>query len=213
MPGTLRLDHLVYAVPDLGDGVAQLEAALGVPTLPGGQHDGLGTHNAILPLERSSYVEVIALDPANPSPAMPPPFGLKDLSEARLVTWAVHSYDFESDTDRARQNGYDPGLTVPLSRTMPGGEKLEWKLTVRPEPLGGGLIPFVIDWGATPHPSRPEDGDVARGSLSAFEGFHPEPSSVEDTLQALGARLRVRRADAPRLHASLVGPSGRVEIE
>ena len=37
-----RVDHLVYATPDLDSGVEEIEKLLGVRATPGGQHPGRG---------------------------------------------------------------------------------------------------------------------------------------------------------------------------
>jgi len=212
MSNPLPLDHLVYAVPDLGEAMTRFEKKLGVGAWFGGRHEGFGSHNAILPLQETSYVELIALDPDNPEPAMPPPFGLAELSEPRLVTWAVRSQDIEADTARSKERGYDTGLTLPASRTTPDGVRLEWKLTLHPEPVFDGLVPFVIDWAATPHPARPDEADIARCTLQSFSGLHPQASSVTETLGALGAELTVQQGGAPGLRATLAGPAGTLEL-
>ncbi len=212
MPNPLPLDHLVYAVPDLDEAIARFEKELGVRAWFGGRHEGFGSHNAILPLGDKSYVELIALDPDNPDPPQPPPFGLSELEGARLVTWAVRSGDIAADTARSKERGYDTGITFPASRTTPEGERLEWKLTLRPEPVGDGLVPFVIDWEATPHPSRPEQDDIARCMLTAFSGVHPDPDSIQEVLSALGTELNVEQGDAPALCATLEGPAGTLDI-
>ncbi|MGY8804381.1 MAG: VOC family protein, partial [bacterium] len=59
----LRLDHLVYAVPDLTAAIASFDSALGVSPAYGGRHTGMGTHNAILPFRGDTYLELIARDP------------------------------------------------------------------------------------------------------------------------------------------------------
>ena len=158
----LKLDHLVYAVPDLEKAIESFSHQLGCAPVFGGRHEGLGTHNAILPLEGLTYLELMAADPTLPDPDLARPFGLDLLQGPRLVTWAVRSRDIEADTKLARERGYDPGIAIEMSRKEPSGETLNWKLSLSREPLGDGLVPFVIDWGSTRHPSSvsPADSSV-----------------------------------------------------
>jgi hypothetical protein len=49
MTGTLaRLDHIMYATTDPGQGIAEIEALVGVKPAIGGVHTGMGTCNALL---------------------------------------------------------------------------------------------------------------------------------------------------------------------
>jgi hypothetical protein len=45
-----RVDHLVYATPDLDLGVTTIEGLLGVRASAGGRHPGLATRNALIAL-------------------------------------------------------------------------------------------------------------------------------------------------------------------
>jgi hypothetical protein len=203
------LDHLVFAVPDLARGVDDLAQRLGVRATPGGKHVGLGTHNALLALSDAAYLEVIGPDPEQPEPGRPRPFGIDRLVRGRLVTWARRSRDLDSEVARARAAGFDPGSPLAMSRARPDGVRLDWRLTLRPEPAGDGLVPFLIDWGATPSPAL----SCAKGaSLRALRAEHPDPEAVRRALAALGATLALSRGPDPALIATLATPNGVVEL-
>ncbi len=204
----LTLDHLVYGVPDLVEAMYEFNRRLGRAPQPGGRHEGLGTHNAILPLAGETYVELIASDPDAPAPRQARPFGLDSLDGPRLITWAVRSRSIESDIKRAREHGFDPGAIIGMSRRSPAGELLEWKLTIRAKPFGDGLLPFVIDWGRTPHPAASEQGDRNDLLLTEFSAAHPDPRSIGDALAALAVDLEVEVNPQPRLSALIAGPEG-----
>ena len=167
-------DHLVIATPDLDSAVDALTDQIGVRPSPGGKHPGIATQNHLLSLSDSCYLEVIGPDPSQPAPDFPRPFGIDDLTEAKLVTWAIHVTDLEGRIESARAGGYDPGEIMPLSRQSPDG-LLEWRLTTRPERAAGGIVPFLIDWGQTPSPALAS----AKGcSLLDLRAEHPDPDEV-----------------------------------
>jgi hypothetical protein len=177
--------------------------------MPGGQHWGLGTHNAILALGEGVYLEVIAPDPTQPPPSRSRPFGLDALVDTRLVAWAAKAPDIESRVERARSAGYDPGNVIKLGRELPDGGRLDWRLTFPDELAGDGLVPFLIDWGPSPHPSI----TAPKGcSLLSLRGEHPQPEAVMRRLLALGVDLNVARGRAASLIATLMTPKGEIEL-
>ena len=93
---TMRLDHVVYAAPDLDAAIDDLERRLGVRASAGGKHAGLGTHNALLALSDDAYLEVIGPDPEQPQPDRPRPFGIDSLTAGRVVTWAARAQDLDA---------------------------------------------------------------------------------------------------------------------
>ena len=203
-----RLDHLVYAAPDLNAAIDALAARTGVRATPGGKHVGLGTQNALMALGADTYLEIIAPDPEQPPPAMPRPFGLDALTAPRLVTWAVKAPDIDAQVAAARAAAYDPGVVMSMNRTRPDGVRLAWRLTLTPRLQGDGLVPFLIDWGTTPHPA----GSAASGCvLVELRAEHPEPAMVRPLLAALKVELPLSHG-APALIAAVDTPNGWLQL-
>jgi hypothetical protein len=203
------IDHLVHATPDLDATVAEL-AGRGLMLSPGGAHDGLGTRNALADLGGGAYLEVIGPDPEQPEPAQPRPFGIDGLREPRLVAWAVRVADLDAAVAVARSRGHDPGAARDMARLRGDGVRLAWRLTPPPAAVPE-VVPFLIAWGDTEHPSR----TAARGArLVSFTAAHPNPTDVRGRLAALGVTdLTVEPAPSPALRALIETPSGPVELE
>jgi len=106
----LRVDHLVYAVPGtLEAACADFEEKTGVRPQPGGRHEGLGTHNALVSLGQNRYFEILCRDPAQPDPPRTW-MAMDSLGDSpRLVAWAALRPDLDQAVGAARECGYDPG--------------------------------------------------------------------------------------------------------
>ena len=204
-----KIDHLVFATPDLADGVEQVEKLLGVKAVPGGQHPGAGTRNALIGLGDNTYLEIIGPDPDQPKPDRPRRFGIDGLKAPRLVTWAAKGKDLEALVTNAKSKGIDLGQVQAGSRRRPDGALLSWKLTVASELIFGGTLPFFIDWGETEHPAA----SLPKGCvLIALRAEHPDAKRVQAELTALGLNLRVDAGSAPTLVARIRTPNGEVEL-
>lgn len=202
-----KVDHLVYATPDFAAGVQQVEQQLGVKAVPGGQHPGGGTRNALIRLGERIYLEIIGPDPDQPKPNGPRRFGIDDLKSPRLVTWAAKSSDLESLAKEAKLRGVDVGPVRAGSRRRPDGVLLAWRLTVSPMLTGDGIVPFFIDWGQTEHPAS----NLPAGcTLVELRAEHPDPGRVKPMLSAVGIDLDVRAGAAPALIAKIRTPRGEV---
>jgi hypothetical protein len=203
------IDHLVYATPDLTAGVRQIETLLGIHATPGGQHPGEGTRNALVALGPTSYLEIIGPDPDQPRPAGPRKFGIDDLKESRLVTWAAKGTNLTQVVAEARRLGVPIGDVIPGSRRTPTGVLLSWHITNQRAFVANGLVPFFIDWGETPHPAR----TAAPGAtLISFRAEHPDPERVNRMLGALGLELPVVKGAKASLVATIAGTRGRVGL-
>lgn len=182
MSDEVALDHLVLATPDLAATVADFAARTGVQPAAGGSHLGLGTANYLVRLTgASSYLEIVGPDRHQPEPDQPRPFGIDDLDAARVVTWALRCDALDATITRAREHGYDPGEPTGMSRRTADGELLSWRLTPTDTRLDG-LVPFLIDWGSTPHPTTRDLPEIAPAALRMT---HPDPDAVREAHAAL----------------------------
>jgi hypothetical protein len=200
----VQIDHVVFAGPDLAAACGVVSAALGVDPTPGGQHVGLGTRNWLLDLGNGAYLEIIGPDPDQPEPAAPRPFGIDALSKPGLVAWALRSFDIARDIATAHAAGIELGEVISMQRQRPDGTMLRWRLTTP----RAGLLPFLIDWGDTPHPAV----ELPRGPR--LSGMRLETSAVagwEKVMAAFGCDAAVVHGLSERLVATVV--VGHVSME
>lgn len=232
----LRVDHLVWVVANLEHGMKAFEDLTGVCPRIGGRHVGLGTHNALASLGNGQYFEILAADPSQAGEAAPTWLGVDAPDLPRLTTFCAQvdaaadvSGSVEGVIAAAReQAGYDPGPAVEMTRTEPDGQLVRWRLSSANHRQGfsslpgGGIVPFLIDWSPCEIPT-PTETSPGGCSLVGLQAWHPEPSSLEAMLRAMGAEhcftergpeapLGVSKGDAVRLEACLETPRGRVTI-
>ncbi|MGW2717401.1 VOC family protein [Streptomyces sp. NPDC001492] len=184
----VHLDHLVLATPELAATVADFARLTGVTPAPGGAHVGFGTRNYLVALGGSSYLEIIGPDPEQAGPEGPRPFDVDQLASARTVTWAISPPDLDAAVAAARARGYDPGPVRPMSRRRPDGTLLEWRLTDGDTAHPSGLVPFLIDWGSSAHPTS---GALPATPLLRLSATAPDPGEIRPLLSAVGAELVV----------------------
>jgi hypothetical protein len=204
-----RVDHLVYATPDLEYGIQTIEKLTGIRATAGGQHPGLGTRNALIALGPSTYLEIIGPDPEQAKPDGPRRFGIDDLKAPRLLTWVAKGTDLGPYVSRARAGGVGLGDVISGSRKRPDGVVLSWRYTDPNVIVEDRLVPYFIDWGTSPHPAA----TAAPGlSLRGLRAEHPDPERMVRIFQRLGLDLPVRRGTKPSLIATIDSPKGRIEL-
>ena len=185
-----HLDHLVLATPDLAATVAEFTERTGMRPAPCGAHVGRGTRNHLVSLGGSSYLEIIGPDPEQATPDGPRPFAVDELASPRTVTWAISPPDLDAAVAAARARGYDPGEPRPMSRRRPDGTLLQWRLTDGDTQHPSGLVPFLIDWGTSVHPTATGLPVTPLLDLSASA---PDPDEIRPLLSALNTRLPLRQ--------------------
>ena len=204
-----RIDHLVFATPDLQQGIDFIEQLLGVRASRGGSHPGWGTCNALLSLGESTYLEIIGPDPAQDPDSPPTLFNIDKVVAPQLVTWAAKCADLASRGVVAFADGQALGEIFPASRNTPEGETLSWHLSDPRVELEEGLLPFLIDWGDSSHPA----GSAAPGAtLVELKMEHPKPDRLAGLLAQLDLSTTIRQAPKRALVAVIDSPAGRVEL-
>ena len=211
-----QLDHIVVAANSLPQGVDYLRSCLGIDVPRGGLHQTMGTHNHLMQLANDAYLEVIAIDPQARAPRRPRWFGLDDAlmraalkQRPRLITWVMNTPDIRH---LVTGTGFDIGTPTALSR-----DNLKWEIALPDDGrlLGGGMLPYCIQWHSSPHPSR---GMADLGCiLHALTIHHNRPQWVVERLEAMDAGHLVQieaLADdqAPYLSAAIETPKGLVYL-
>jgi Glyoxalase-like domain len=201
------IDHLMWAVPDLAAGVDRLESLTGVRAAPGGAHPGMGTANALLGLGPGVYLEVIGPDPALDEPTG---FGaiLATLEGPELRSWAIRTDDIGRACAALTARGW-PTEPRAMTRTTPAGTTLAWHVAMVPGRPFGDRWPFLIDWGASPHPS---ESAPPGGTLDALTIVDPEAAELTRLLRAVSCDdVDVNAGDAA-LTARLRTGAGPVDL-
>jgi len=205
----LELDHLVYGVPDLEQGIDDLEKLLGVRAVFGGQHKGIGTHNALIALSKDSYLEIIAPDPLQQPFGKSMWFGVHNLKQPRLLTYAMKSNNITEELKQARQLGFQLGDVQKGSRDKPDGTRLSWQLTNPSELVEGGVVPFLIDWGESIHPA---ESISATSEFINLEGTHPQAEDLIEKLKTMNVWIKWSKGEEKKLVATLNTPKGIVKL-
>ena len=204
-PYHAQLDHLVYATPNLDATVAEIGETWGIEPAAGGRHDGRGTRNALLGIGNGAYLEIIGPDPSQPNPPEPRPFGIDNVTDPTLVTWAAAVPDLDLWLEWCAARKVNPGPGIAMQRSKPDGEVLHWRLTM-PPPDGDGVIPFLIEWpGPTPAQSAPSGAQLVEFRLG-----HPD-GSVRARMMEYGLDNEVGTG-APQLSATFLTPLGVVNL-
>lgn len=202
----MTFDHLVLAGPDLDELRAWLHGATGVGAVGGGRHLGHGTHNALSGLGPSAYLELVAPDPSQAGG----PFAER-IAQRRapaVHTWCVRAGDAAQVAALARAAGLSP-QRFQMERRRDDDTLLRWEVVFLDGHDYGTLLPFCIDWGATPHPATTLPAAL---QLDELELTHPDAEGLQALLERLGGAPSVVRCVAgaqPALRATLRHASGR----
>lgn len=200
-----RIDHFMYAVPSLDEGISWAADTFGVEPAYGGAHVGLGTRNALLSLG-DIYLEIIAPDPAQKLEGNNGE-RFASLSAGGLVTWAAQGNLAEiaqTLNGRGRRTA-GPNRT---ERKTADGELLVWELLFPVQSPYGARMPFFIDWLDCAHPSdtNPEGGAFQNLTITV-----PDADGLRADLNAIGLTVSIQ-AGAPDISVDIDTAQGPVTL-
>jgi len=203
-----HIDHLTITAPSLAVGVEFVARTLGVMPQVGGEHPRMGTHNYLLKLGDSVFLEVISPNPDAPKPERPRWFELdnqKSNTPPKLATWVARTTDIHSTLATCSE---PLGKVEPLSRGQ-----LNWLMTI---PSDGslpfnGIAPTLIEWHTEAHIATKLQ-DVGC-SFVRLETFHPEAQRISALLKSISLEGEISVAplparEQPYLVAYIQSPSG-----
>lgn len=179
------LDHLVIGARSLEEGRSFIADLLGVSPVAGGTHPNMGTHNVLLSLGGSVYLEVIAVDPEAEPPDRPRWFSLDNpkVRQAlergpQLLTWVARTPDI------AELKRLSPYATCDVREMSRGDLRWLFAFTEDGECPGSGLLPHVIEWRGAAHPTDMLPSSNCR--FSALKAGLDDADNAAATLVAMG---------------------------
>ena len=199
----IRIDHFMYAVPSLDEGMSWAENTFGTEAAYGGEHVGLGTRNALMSLG-NTYLEIIAPDPAQPLEGT---FGeaLAGLSKGGLVTWCAEDTLTEVANSLSALDVSTSGPNRTRRQTTDGGI-MEWELLFPSKSPFRGCMPFFIDWLDC---DNPKDTNPVAGQFQSLSISNPSADNLQKILNSIGLKVPVISGE-PSLSISITGTSGEV---
>ena len=211
-----RIDHLVIGAADLSQGVAYVKDCLGVDIPYGGIHVNMGTHNHLMRLGETVFLEVMAINPDIEPPDRPRWFGLDDPfvrrrieAQPTLLTWLVNTKNIVATL---QQTQFPFGKADLMSRG-----NLSWYFGLPDDGglLAAGMLPYLIEWRTDSHPAK---NLADRGCLfQGLEIYHSHPAWLRSVLDAIGAANLVKIHPLPKnrppyLVAHIQTPKGIKEL-
>lgn len=204
----IALDHVLWAVPDLDAGAALFEQLTGVAPVVGGTHPGFGTRNALSGLSATTYIEIIAPDPAQELPGTMGA-GIAALPAPQMHTFSLACDDLEAVAARATAASITVEDPIPMSRKTPQGVQLNWRIMRLADARWPGRLPFFIDWQGSPHPAGTTPGGA---TMDRFIALDPDPAGLAAVYAAIGCDVPVHAGAVTGFVATFATPNGTVVL-
>jgi hypothetical protein len=192
----LRLDHVVYAVPDLDEAAVRFREEFGLDSTEGGRHERWGTANRIVPLG-DQYLELVAA--VDEPVAAETAFGRGVLDRAaRGGGWFTIAAVADDLDVVASRLGIEIGSG---SRMRPDGRNVRWRMAALDDPRRAPWMPFFLAWDVTDelHPGRDPAGHGVRPTGIAWVEVGGDAERLRAWLNGDELPIRFVEAD-PGIH-------------
>ena len=200
------VDHLVLLSPSVARGMAVLTDLFGVAPAAGqGVHKDEGTEHLLLGLGGDQYIEVLCA--VDSPPADSPGAAIAQLRHPVFSTFGIRTGDMQASIKQIAPTRLAVDPVYSLSHQVNQEQCWHWKLGV----VGGHdfdhQIPFLIDWGNTPHLAQrvPVGG---RGLK--LVAYSPNVEGLLQCYSALNVNVSVMYSEKPHLEAVITTSSGRL---
>ena len=200
-----KIDHIVYAVEDLHRSIEKFVKATGLEVFEGGKHPDWGTHNAIVRIDKHTYLEFLAKDKSAPAIHTQTWMGLDLLDGDKITRWSLASQDVESDKQFLRKYNEELATIIIGSRMTKDNQMLNWLMTAPLPAPEVEAAPFLIDWKKSAHPTNSLPLDC---SIKSFTIEHDESEVLKKLLEKLDCAVDVYTAHTTRMTLVLDTPKG-----
>jgi len=207
------IDHIVIGAADLEKATKRVENLIKADFPTGGKHPLMATHNRLIKLQNSIYMEVISIDPNASMPQSSTQkkrwFSLDSQSTKRRLSLAPQPLCWVAAVDNIERAvshcDYNSGKIIEVTR-----DDLRWRMTV-PENgklSSGGVLPILIEWpnGKNPAQKMPESNVC----LQQLTLFHSNPKKIKGILSKLNivGPINIELGE-PRMQFTLKTVSGK----
>ncbi len=204
------IDHIVYAVHDLEQGMQQIEKLLGIAPIFGGYHTNQGTKNAVLNLGNQCYLEIITIDHENKNISAPRWMGVDFLTSSQITRWSLKSKYLSRDSIVIKNYNNSMGTIHGGQRKMSDGNLLTWEMILPLAEPEVEVVPFMTDWqNSEVHPTESLE---EKCQLLELNVFHPTPELIQPVFDELDIHLNISKSEIPSIKIKVQCPNGIIEI-
>ena len=209
-----KLDHIVFAASSLEEGTNFIENKLNSKLSDVGYHDFMGTHNRVIKVDKSIYLEVIAINPCSEAPKEDRWFNLDNpkLQQKLQNSPQIIGYVIETDDKEilkhfcapitASRGDYKWNFAIPNLES----KFLDLKL------IQSGIIPNLISWKSNKPILQMKDSDFNLNKIEIeitnnqihYKNFVNSLGTIEKLTFSLKDNITQHSSyDYPRMKASI----------